>query len=231
MHRPAFVRLALCVGTLLFVLGGVAACGGGGAPEEAKPSPLPEEPRKLGPGTYRTEDFEPPFSFRVGEGWSTSLPEEYDDLRITRGHETGGLGFANLRGARFFEPTKTGTPYMADVPKDVAGWFQEHPYLRTSEPEPTRVGGVEGLRFDVIVGDLPEGHSGECGSDCVDLFRFSSGGQRPFALWEGSKLRLFVLEDVEGEKIIMGFGGPVAEFDEHAPEARKVIDTVQWRGS
>jgi len=215
---------------LLFVLGGVAACVGGGAPEEAKPRPLPEEPRKLGPGTYRTEEFKPPFSFRVGEGWSTSLPEVYDDFRITRGHETGGLGFANLRGARFFEPTKTGTPYMADVPKDVAGWFREHPHLKTSEPEPARVGGIEGARFDVIVGDLPEGHSGECGSDCVDLFRFSSGG-RPFALWEGSKLRLVVLEDVEGEKVIMGFGSPVAEFDEHAPEARKVIDTVQWRGS
>jgi hypothetical protein len=39
------------------------------------------------------------------------------------------------------------------------------------------------------------------------------------------------LEDVEGETVITGFVSPAAEFDEHAPEARKVIDTVQWRGS
>jgi hypothetical protein len=28
----------------------------------------------------------------------------------------------------------------------------------------------------------------------------------------------------------MGFASRVAEFDELAPEAQKVIDTVKWRG-
>jgi hypothetical protein len=59
----------------------VGACG---SPEEAKPRPLSDETRKLGPGTYRTEEFEPAFSFRVGEDWSTDLPEVYDILLIAR---------------------------------------------------------------------------------------------------------------------------------------------------
>jgi hypothetical protein len=47
MHRPALVRLALCVGTLLFVLVGVAACGGG---EAAEKKPTPDSPIASEPG-------------------------------------------------------------------------------------------------------------------------------------------------------------------------------------
>ena len=123
---------------MAFVALAVGACG---TPEEAKPRPLPEDTRKLCPGTYRTEEFEPAFSFRVGEGWSTALPEVYDILLIARADGGGDLGFANLEGARFYKPTNTGTPYMTDVPEDVAGWFREHPYLETQQTDPVKVGG------------------------------------------------------------------------------------------
>ena len=42
---------------------------------------------------------------------------------------------------------------------------------------------------------------------------------------------MIVLEDVRGETVVTGFAMPAAEFDEHAPEAQKVLDTVRWRGS
>ncbi len=69
-----------------------------GAPEEAKPRPLPEDTRELDPGTYRTEEFEPAFSFRVGEGWSTAQPEAYDLLLITHGDEGGRWASRTSRG-------------------------------------------------------------------------------------------------------------------------------------
>jgi hypothetical protein len=229
MHRSG-VRHALRLGVVLaFVALAVGACG---APEEAKPRPLPDEPRKLDPGTYRTEDFEPAFSFEVGEGWSTDLPEAYDLLLITRTDEGGPLGFANVREALVYKPTRTGSnTYMTEVPKDVIGWFRGHPYLETQQADPVEVGGIEGVRLDLVVGDLPEGHHSEwCGSGCMPLIRFNSGGP-PLILWQDDKARLIVLEDVEGETVVTGFALPAAEFDEHAPEARKVLDTVQWRGS
>ena len=203
-----------------------------GAPdEEAKPRPLPGEPRKLEPGAYRTEDFEPAFSFEVGEGWATDLAEAYDLLIITRGAEGGGLGFTNLKGAQFFKPTNTGTPYMTDVPKDVVGWFRGHPYLKTQRTDSVEVGGVEGVRLDLVVGDLPEGHYSEwCGSGCVPLIRFGSGSP-PLILWRDDKARLIVLEEVGGQTVVTGFATRVEEFDDHAPEAQKVLDTVEWRGS
>ena len=140
------------------------------------------------------------------------------------------LGFTNLEGAHFYKPTDKGTPYMTDVPKDVVGWFRGHPYLETQGTDPVEVGGVEGVRLDLVVGDLPEGHYSEwCGSGCVPLIRFGSGGP-PLILWQEDKARLIVLEDMGGETVITGFAGPTSEFEEHAPEAQKVLDTVEWRG-
>ena len=229
MHRSGTQHLLLVGVVLAFCVLAVGACG---APEVAKPRPLPTDTRELAPGTYRTEDFEPAFSFRVGEGWSTAQPETYDLLLITQGGTEGGpLGFTNPKGARFFEPTRTGTTRMTDVPKDLVGWFRGHPYLETRKADPVEVGGIEGVRLDLVVGELPEGHYSEwCGSDCVALFRFGSGAP-PLTLWKEDKARLIVLEDVGGETVVTGFAIRAAEFDDHAPEAQKVIDTVKWRGS
>jgi hypothetical protein len=97
-----------------------------------------------------------------------------------------------------------------------------------------RVGGVKGVQFDVVVGDLPQYYIPTCTAivgnpNCVDLFRLSTGG--PILLIEGEKVGLIVLEDVGGETVTIGFVSPASEFGELAPEAQKVIDTVEWGGS
>jgi hypothetical protein len=206
------------------------ACGGsgGGSEEEAKARrPLPEDEKALGPGEYRSEEFEPSLSFRVGEGWSNLPPEGSDALLITRGHEAGGLGFANVQEVYVYKPTRTNHPNVVEGPEDMVGWFQEHPYLQTDKPEQVTVGGVKGVQLDVVVGDVPVDYYGECGSGCVDLFRL--GSAYPVSLWKEDKARFIVLEDVKGETVTMGFVSPATEFDKHVPEAQKVIDTVQWR--
>jgi hypothetical protein len=87
------------------------------------------------------------------------------------------------------------------------------------------------VRLDLVVGDLPGGNYSEwCGSRCVPLIRFGSGSP-PLTLWQDEKARLIVLEDVGGKTVVTGFAIQTTEFDEHAPEAQKVLDTVQWRGS
>jgi hypothetical protein len=63
----------------------------------------------------------------------------------------------------------------------------------------------------------------------VDLIRLSTG--EPIFLLEGVKVRVTVLEDVGGETVTIGFFSPTSEFEEFAPEAQKVIDTVKWGGS
>jgi hypothetical protein len=67
---------------------------------------------------------------------------------------------------RVYKPSKTGTPNVVEAPKDLVGWFRRHPYLRTTEPKPATVVGIEGLRFDVAVAEVgPEGYRGYAGRD------------------------------------------------------------------
>jgi hypothetical protein len=214
---------------VVLVVLALSACGGG--EKKAKARPLPEDPKALRPGTYRSEEFKPSLSFHVGKGWSSSPLESSDVLQITLG-QTAGLGFANVQDV--YKPTRTGTPNVVDAPKDMVGWFQQHPYLQTSKPEPVRVGGVKGLQFDVVVGDRPQYYIPTCTTivgnpNCVDLFRLSTGGR--IFLTEGDKAGAIVLEDLEGETVTIGFASPASEFGELAPEAQKVLESVEWRGS
>jgi hypothetical protein len=216
---------------LLVVLVVLALSACGGDEKKAKARPLPEKPKALRPGTYRSEEFKPSLSFHVGKGWSSTPQEASDVLQITRG-QTAGLTFLNIQ--EVYKPTRTGTTNVVDAPKDMVGWTQQHPYLQTTQPEPVTVGGVKGVQFDVIVGDLPQIYIGTCTTivghpNCVDLFRVRTGG--PILLVEGDKARAIVLEDVEGETVTIGFVSPASEFEEFAPEAQKVLESVEWRGS
>jgi hypothetical protein len=228
MNRLLVGRV-LSLGLLVvFVVLALSACGGG--EKKAKARPLPEEPKALRPGTYRSEEFKPSLSFHVGKGWSSSPLESSDALAIARG-QTAGLGFFNVQ--EVYKPTKTGSAILVDAPEDMVGWLQQHPYLQTSNPEPVRVGGVKGVEVDVVMGDLPKGYNPTCSSiidnpNCVDLFGLSTG--ETIFLAEGEKVRVIVLEDVEGETVTIGFVSLASEFEEFVPEAQKVLDSVEWRG-
>ncbi len=214
---------------LVVLIVAVSACGG---EEQAKVRHLPEDDQKaLHPGEYRSEEFEPSLSFRIGKGWSTYTREAPDTLRISLG-ERGIVGFANIH--EVYKPTRTGAPNVVEAPEDIVGWFRRHPYLETTEPEPATVGGVEGVQFDVVVEDLPESYRGVClattkGADCVDIAWF--GDDQIMILPKFAKVRHIVLEGVEGETVTVYFGSPKDEFDEFAPEAQKVVDSVRWGGS
>src|SRR5918995_7249016 len=145
MNRLLVSRvLSLGLLVVLVVLA-LSACGGG--EKKAKAHPLPEDPKALRPGTYRSEEFKPSLSFHVGKGWS-SAPLEASDILHISWRQTGGMSFLNIQEA--YKPTRTGSQIVVDTPKDMVGWLQQHPYLQTSKPEPVTVGEVKGVQFDVV---------------------------------------------------------------------------------
>jgi hypothetical protein len=218
----SILRLGLLATLLVLAL---SACGGGGsAQEEAKARPLPEDPKALRPGEYRSTEFKPSFSFRVGKGWRTSseFPQVSDKLAITRGEydPPPTLIFRNLQ--EVFKYTKNGTtPEVVKAPKDMVGWFQHHPYLKTEKSESATVGGIKGVQFDYIVSE-------DAPYEEITLFRYTDGSDG--SAGKGFKYRAIILEDVEGKTVTIGIGSLTIEFDDLLPEAQKVLDTVKWRG-
>jgi hypothetical protein len=66
--------------------------------------------------------------------------------------------------------------------------------------------------------------------ECVDIAPLS-GGEQGVYFREANKRRVIILEDLKGETVTIDFAAPVVLFDEFAPEAQKVVDTVKWGGS
>ena len=226
MHRPVSMRFVPCVGVLIVVMLALTGCGSGSAPqEEAEGRPLPQDPQALSPGQYHSVEFEPPLSFEVGKGWSNTAAQLSEFIELGQEGEIGFLTFANV--TKVYKP---GTADVVDAPKDLVGWLQHHPYLTTSKPQPVTLGGVKGEQLDVFVEDLPKDYHGLCATDCVDIAPLSDD-QAAAYFFEVSKRKVFVLEDVKGDTVMIWFAGPPETFDKFAPKAQKVVDSVKWSGS
>jgi hypothetical protein len=202
----------------------LTACGSGSAQEAAKARPLPLYEKALRPGEYHSVKFKPPLSFELGKGWSNTENQLSDYIELSQQGEIGTLNFANVK--EVFEP---GTTNVVEAPKDLVGWLQHHPYLKTSKPQPVSVGGLKGEQFEVLVDHLPKDPNGYCGTDCLDIFNQSSNQIGYFK--EVNKRKVIVLEDVKGDTVVIWFAGPPDTFDKFAPEAQKVVDSVKWSGS
>jgi hypothetical protein len=226
------LRRIIWLATVALIAGAVGACtaGAGDEKQQAKARPLPESAQDLSPGEYRTEAFEPALSFSVGKGWALECPEGPDFVCLFPPGGQTRLRFVNVD--EVYEPSelvdmsgKTTPP-----PEDLVGWLERHPYLKTDNPQPVRVGGIEGQQLDVVAGNLSKDYpEGLCVYDCVQLSVFSDGDD--WDIKEGNKDRLTVLEDVKGETVVIDFSSPAAKFDESWPEAEKVLGTVEWRGT
>src|SRR5215204_3769909 len=217
----ALLVVGLLVTLLLLAL---SACGGAGGQEEAKGF-LPQEPGALSPGEYHSVKFKPSLSFKVGKGWENAAEElsDYIELGYEGGSEVNYLTFANVK-----EVWKPGTTDVVDAPKDLVGWLQHHPYLKTSKPQPVTVGGVKGEQLEVVVGDLPKDYYGLCGTDCVDIAPVSNDEYDAAAYFrEVNERKVVVLEDVKGDTVMIWFAAPPEVFDKFAPKAQKLVDSVK----
>jgi hypothetical protein len=237
------MKYAFRLGLLVSLVLGVSACGSGGAEHQqaqaqAKGRPLPKYERAVLPaGRYYTTEFEPSLSFRItGDDWRFEGPTgtlgdpEHPDYLFFEKVPEGEIAFFNLRKLKgVYKPRgPTGATEPVPAPDQLVGWFRHHPYLKTSEPEPATVGGAKGVQFDVVLANLPINHEGLCGkaSQCLDIFALSTGGSSE--IYYLKRDHYIVLESVDGVPVIIYYSDLKDRFDEFAPVAEKVLQSVEW---
>jgi hypothetical protein len=52
-----------------------------------------------------------------------------------------------------------------------------------------------------------------------------------FAFWADQTNRLIVLEDVEGETVILSVSGPAEDFADFVPKAERVLSTIEFEAA
>jgi hypothetical protein len=188
-------------------------------------------------GRYHTTEFKPALSFRIkGDDWrfegpSGALgdPERPDYLFFEKVPE-GEIGFFNLRKLKgVYKPRgPAGAIESVSAPDELVGWFQSHPYLKTSEPEPATVGGVKGVQFDVVLANLPRYHEGICGNTthCLDIFALGTEGSSE--VYYTKRARFIVLKDVKGGPVAIYYTDEEDKFEEFVLVAEKVLQSVEW---
>ncbi len=176
---------------------------------------------------YHTDEFKPAFTFKaVGEGWASDFEAAYV-LALTDGttDRAGAIDFVNVEDFVVFDPSEPqGEADSRPAPKDLVGWFQQHPYLDTEEPKPVSIGGAKGLYFDAVATDLPEGYGN---SVCP----IGSPDGEELCLSSVDKVRFIVLKDVKGEPVTILLWKRVVDFEEFLPKAHKLLKTVEWESA
>ena len=179
---------------------------------------------------YVTDEFEPAFSFEAaGEGWTLDGPEAPFVLALS--NRGSFLDFINLNDFMVFDP---GGADRVPLPEDMVGWFQQHPYLDTEEPEPLSVGGVKGVYFDAVMTTLPEDNPLACAdptSEEVGLNLLSGPEGDALCVSPQDKVRIVLLEDVKGEPVSIMVWSDAVNFEEFLPRAEKLLKTVKWESA
>jgi hypothetical protein len=235
-HALGFGVLVVLIALVPNACGGGAA--GGGEHQQAEGRPLPKyDQASLPAGRYHTTEFEPSFSFRIpGNGWKFEGPSgalgdpEHPDYLFFEKVPEAEIAFFNLRKLKGVLKPRGPTGAVEPMPAtdQLVEWFQHHPYLKTSEPEPATVGGAKGVQFDVVLANLPENHEGLCGktAHCLDIFALSTGGSSE--IYYLKRDHYIVLEDVKGVSVVIYYSDLKDHFDKFEPVVEKVLRSVEW---
>ena len=182
----------------------------------------------LSPGVHVADLFGPAFQFEVGNGWG--VEETADSVDIWN-EPKRSLSFANP--LYVYDPSNPSEPKEVPAPenaKEWLSWFQSHPNLDTSKPDPVSVGGASGMQIDVTASSTSENYSRDiCGKKpCIPLYRPGSG---PIvAQPSGTGKDRYIIVDVGGQTVIINVFAPPGKFDAFSPKAKKVLNSVKWIG-
>jgi hypothetical protein len=208
---------------VVFIVLAANACGG-------VAEPLSEQSGTLSPDRYIADEFEPALSLEVDKGWEVSELQQKPFFEIVREYQGGSYFVAisfNNPPSKLSDPRNPNKLMLA--PKDWVSWFQEHPYLEISSPHPATVGEIEGTRFDTRVSSPKDYFSEDCEGRGVPLWPLLGGHH--WCADDGYTSQTIVLNDVQGETVIIDVWSRSRTFEKVLSRARDVLNTVVWENA
>ncbi len=163
--------------------------------------------------TFSSSKFEIPMTLTYGSDWY--LLDEYSDLFTLKIKGTGfswELGFNLVTDAQIADPNSSATIRWPD---DFAAYLQSNQYFEAGQPMPVTVGGVKGIQIDALVKNI--------------------GQKRTFIALKSTdwlyldvteKWRFIMLDDINGQRLLITMNAPPDGFSKAAELEQKVLDTV-----
>ena len=175
----------------------------------------------LSKGVHVADVFDPAFRFELGKGWEVFEATDFVDMETEP--KGSRLSFTNPL-YYVFDPTNPSEKKQVTEPENARewlSWFQRHPKLDTSKPDPVSVGGASGMQIDVTASSTLE--------DSVPLYTstWDTIVARPSdAGWK----ERYVIVDVGGETVIINIAARAGKFDAFSPKVQEILDSVEWKG-
>jgi class 3 adenylate cyclase len=198
-----------------------AATSGGALPPPGTPRPLYEG--VLSTGTYATVEFQPPFSFSVGEGWRAFVDDADNFYMEHEPSPRGALG-AFRTNVVYSGPCDDSPTQRIEGGSDaLLTWLEENPHLESVNPLPRVVDGITGIQIDVTARERQEPCPDGAGVYLIPLTNpVFSVRLRP-----GEEFRLVVV-DLPGGTVTFDVSAPADSYQDFLADADAVIDTVDF---
>lgn len=206
-------------------------------PIAVSPRPLSERAQApLVAGSYIADRFEPPFRFRVAQGWLAYIHRpKFVFLSLGQADllRPKALSFQTLH--RVVEPRSSNlfTGRLLRPPQDLLGWLQNHPFIEAGTPTVTVVGGRRALQLDAEFTSTPKRYgapgveNGGCPAPCVIVWTTEPEGASFVFFVRGEKVR-FIILPVGGAEVVITIEAMAEEFDRVVAESEQVLQTVSF---
>lgn len=202
--------------------------------ESVAPAPIPYHVGLLASGSYVTDTFNTRMQFELGSGWK-GLRDEPDQLSIEH-EQVPGAEFQVYDVSVVFDGPCEDSPtrVLGGEPRELATYFQEHPYLTASDAVPISVAGLTGLAVEISLtghpttADCPGGGTDVAGPGeqyLVHLIRTVTGSL--FRVGDGNKVWVIAMP-VDGRLIVFFIEAPKARFPQFQVRARAILDTLTF---
>jgi class 3 adenylate cyclase len=204
----------------------------------AKSSPPPVEPTtrpvamgELSIGPYTTGQFQPPFTFGIGElGWAASQDQPGTLALIREDAPRGSVYFARVQHVvtnPCGEDVDASTAPVGDVLGELRALTG---HIQLSDEQPVAVGRIAGTRVDVTIADGAQAACGGLVGADIPVFVL---GDETWSASAGERFRLVAL-DVDGQQVTVlvsidwTLTHSVQELEDMFAVGQKLLSTVEF---